>query len=244
MLVLSLFPGIGLLDQAFEEEGFCVVRGPDILWGGDIHDFHPSHQRFEGIIGGPPCQAHSRMGRLNSRAVDLIPEFERCVREAEPCWFLMENVPDAPTPSSLSLESGGDYRLQRLTMDNRWVGGVQRRQRSFTFGAHRLRAYFRLEVPDVGPELEEYSPTVLASGSVWNPDAPGQPGRKRGRAERSLSNETFRTNVRLQGLEDGFDLPGFTIEAKIKAVGNGVPLPMGRAIARAVKKAVRLEEAA
>lgn len=26
-LVLSLFPGIGLLDMAFEEEGFCIVRG-------------------------------------------------------------------------------------------------------------------------------------------------------------------------------------------------------------------------
>jgi len=29
-LVLSLFPGIGLLDMAFEQEGFCVVRGPDL----------------------------------------------------------------------------------------------------------------------------------------------------------------------------------------------------------------------
>lgn len=38
-LVLSLFPGIGLLDMAFEEEGFCVVRGPDLLWGGDIKNF-------------------------------------------------------------------------------------------------------------------------------------------------------------------------------------------------------------
>lgn len=35
-LVLSLFPGIGLLDMAFEQEGFCVVRGPDVLWGGDV----------------------------------------------------------------------------------------------------------------------------------------------------------------------------------------------------------------
>ena len=33
-LVLSIFPGIGLLDMAFEEEGFCIVRGPDLLWGG------------------------------------------------------------------------------------------------------------------------------------------------------------------------------------------------------------------
>ena len=35
MLVLSVFPGIGLLDMAFELEGFCVVRGPDLLWGGE-----------------------------------------------------------------------------------------------------------------------------------------------------------------------------------------------------------------
>lgn len=27
-LVLSLFPGIGMLDMAFEHEGFTVVRGP------------------------------------------------------------------------------------------------------------------------------------------------------------------------------------------------------------------------
>lgn len=40
-LVLSLFPGIGLLDKAFEETGYCVVRGPDVLWGGDIRNFHP-----------------------------------------------------------------------------------------------------------------------------------------------------------------------------------------------------------
>lgn len=27
-LVLSLFPGIGLLDKGFEQAGFSVVRGP------------------------------------------------------------------------------------------------------------------------------------------------------------------------------------------------------------------------
>jgi hypothetical protein len=27
-MVLSLFPGVGLLDRAFEDCGFCVVRGP------------------------------------------------------------------------------------------------------------------------------------------------------------------------------------------------------------------------
>ena len=40
-LVLSLFPGIDLLGMAFEEEGFTVVRGPDLIWGGDIKRFAP-----------------------------------------------------------------------------------------------------------------------------------------------------------------------------------------------------------
>lgn len=50
-LVLSIFPGIDLLGRAFEEEGFCVVRGPDKLWGGDIRTFHPPAGVFGGVIG-------------------------------------------------------------------------------------------------------------------------------------------------------------------------------------------------
>src|SRR5581483_3105563 len=103
-LVLSLFPGIGLLDMAFEQEGFCVVRGPDVLWGGDIRSFHPPSGVFDGVIGGPPCQAFSRLRHLVEHngyqlAENLIPEFERCVCEARPTWFVMENVPGAPEPS-------------------------------------------------------------------------------------------------------------------------------------------------
>lgn len=48
-LVLSLFPGIGLLDMAFEAEGFCVVRGPDLLWGGDIRRFHQKKMIAQGV---------------------------------------------------------------------------------------------------------------------------------------------------------------------------------------------------
>jgi site-specific DNA-cytosine methylase len=43
----------------------------------------------------------------------------------------------------------------------------------------------------------------------------------------------------LQGLPDNFtaDMP-FTVQGKRQVLGNGVPLPMGRAIARAVRKAI------
>lgn len=82
-LALSLFPGIGLLDMAFEEAGFCVVRGPDVLWGGDVKRFHPPAGRFDGIIGGPPCQAFSQLRYMVIRrhgvealAENLIPEFD------------------------------------------------------------------------------------------------------------------------------------------------------------------------
>src|SRR6185503_20744824 len=103
MLVLSLFPGIGLLDMAFEEAGFCVVRGPDLLWGGDVRAFHPPAGKFEGVIGGPPCQAFSRLVHIvrakgQTPRPNLIPEYERVVAEAAPAWFLMENVPEAPEP--------------------------------------------------------------------------------------------------------------------------------------------------
>lgn len=73
-LVLSLFPGIGLLDMAFEEAGFCVVRGPDLLWGGDIRRFHPPAGRFDGVIGGPPCQAFSRLRHLLEHNGRNIPD--------------------------------------------------------------------------------------------------------------------------------------------------------------------------
>ena len=107
-LVLSLFPGIGILDRAFEEHGFCVVRGPDLLWG-DIKQFHPPAGRFDGVIGGSPCQCFSRLAHIvrhNGYAVgeNLIPEFERVVREAQPTWFVMENVVGRGTAAGCALK--------------------------------------------------------------------------------------------------------------------------------------------
>lgn len=32
-VILSIFPGIDLLGKGFEEQGFCVVRGPDLITG-------------------------------------------------------------------------------------------------------------------------------------------------------------------------------------------------------------------
>lgn len=151
-LVLSLFPGLELLDRAFREAGFCVVAGPDRLLGGDIRDFHVPRGRFDGVIGGSPCQSFSALANLvrakglEPRFGNLIPEFERVVVEAAPAWFLHENVPRAPVPKPEG------YSVQDFVICNSAVeaedgfGQEQERVRRFTFGVRACSCGIRLPV--------------------------------------------------------------------------------------------------
>jgi DNA (cytosine-5)-methyltransferase 1 len=241
-LVLSLFPGIGLLDMAFEQAGFCVVRGPDLLWGGDIHRFHPLAGRFDGVIGGPPCQAFSRLRHIveangYQTAPDLIPEYERVVGEARPTWFLMENVREAPEPTV----SG--YVIRSEMIADHWCGGETCRLRRFSFGTHDGR---RLNVETLALHRPDPEQAAMASGGMCAvPVAIGGSGTRKISAKSALNNWGYKTNrefrihCRLQGLPDDFDLPPFTVAEKVRAVGNGVPLAMGRAVAAAVVRAIR-----
>lgn len=112
MLILSLFPGIGLLDRGFEDSRFCVVRGPDLIFGGDIKRFHVYPGKFDGIIGGPPCQDFSKARRdvPTGEGLELIDEFKRVVLQARPSWWLAENVPGVP---DIKID---DYSWQRLDL--------------------------------------------------------------------------------------------------------------------------------
>lgn len=248
-LVLSLFPGIGMLDRAFEEEGFCIVRGPDLLWGGDVRGFHPPPSAFDGVIGGPPCQAFSQMRFINANAGrhgNLIPEFERVVREAAARWFLMENVKDAPIP-----EIHG-YISRSLLLNNRWLGEDQNRLRRFTFGTP---SGVPLAIDVAAFESPVYH-QAATSASVAVPVALVRDGRGGHRPKRSIRPPTIsgghsavmshdRGNIsieemcRLQGLPGDFlsESP-FTAHGKRRVIGNGVPLPMGRAIARSIRHAL------
>lgn len=241
MLVLSLFPGIGLLDRAFEEEGFCVVRGPDLLWGGDIRSFHPPVGRFDGLIGGPPCQAYSQFRHINphcGRHGDLIPDYERVVAEAAPLWFVMENVRAAPEPSVAG------YRVSSRLLRDVWVGGVTNRLRRFSFGTRdgrslpvEVEALHTTEPLQAVTSAGERVPVALNGGGKLKSTL--REARERGRV-------SVADMCEMQGLpRTFFDESPFTSDGQRKALGNGVPLPMGRAVARAVKCAMGyLREAA
>jgi DNA (cytosine-5)-methyltransferase 1 len=240
-LVLSLFPGIGLLDMAFEEEGFCVVRGPDLLWGGDIRRFHPPAGVFAGVIGGPPCQIFSRLRFVNPKAGqkqgNLIPEFERCVAEAAPTWFLMENVDGAPVP----VVPG--YSVHEQLLRDVWVGGVTNRLRRFSFGTPDG---LHLCIETLALHDQEPEPAAYASGGGRTvPIALGGSGKVKSTRLREIGYQDragLDRALRVQGLPPDFltDAP-FTVAGKHKVVGNGVPLPMGRAVARAVRAATARE---
>ena len=242
-LVLSLFPGIGLLDMAFEEEGFTVVRGPDLLWGGDVKRFHVPPGRFDGVIGGSPCQAFTRLAALIAfngyeLAEDLVPEFERIIEEAQPSWFLHENVRAAPIPTIAG------YFVDPATVNARWLGEEQSREHRMSFGTRRYSIIGRrLDIsPDcVALDNPAWSPRVLASGGTSGCCGPRKHRKKRTDLHNRHRNKAyFETAKRLQGLPSDFDLPAFTIKAKIRALGNAVPLPLGRAVAKAVKRAIGL----
>lgn len=244
-LVLSLFPGIGLLDMAFEELGYCVVRGPDALWGGDVKRFHPPAGVFQGVIGGPPCKAFTRLRHIieangYALAENLIPEFERVVDESRPDWYLMENVPDAPWPRI------DGYVNHQCTVKDVWCGGHTSRERMFSFASRPLRL---LQIETLALHAPDPARAVTCDGREV-PVAIGGSGKRKpgvsgGRLPQSGPKMSVSRACELQGLpKDFLNKAPFTEAGKRLVIGNGVPLAMGRAIAAAVKRATEKIETA
>jgi DNA (cytosine-5)-methyltransferase 1 len=209
-LVLSIFPGIDLLGRAFEAEGFCVVRGPDTLWGGDIAAFNAPRGVFAGVIGGPPCQDFSCARRCppTGEGVRLLGEFARVVTQVNPDWWLLENVTGCP---DVSVQG---FIVQRFNLSASECGARQRRLRRFQFGS---RDGAGLVIVRSDTPANELRPCCLASE-----------GQRQGR-------RSWGDFCELQGLPRDFDIPHVSMRGKYVMVGNGVPLPMGRVLAIAVK---------
>lgn len=209
-LVLSIFPGIDILGRGFEEEGFCAVRGPDLIFGGDIRRFHAPIGVFDGVIGGPPCQDFSLANRCGGSGYcdEMLNEFLRIVTEAKPLWFLHENVPGCPVLPPIM------ENMQRFFLTARECGLKQRRNRVFTFGSVGGHLVIRRAPPATG----ESQPCCMASEFK-------RPNRR-----------SWPEFCEAMGLERDFNLPGWHTSAKYRAVGNAVPLPMARTIARAIRE--------
>lgn len=215
-LVLSLFPGIDLLGRGFEAEGYCVVRGPDLIYGGDVRTFRVPAGKFEGVIGGSPCPDFSRARRCapSGEGVELLNEFARVVQEATPIWWMLENVPGVPDVTIAR------YLHTRIDLDARDCGLNQSRLRHFQYGDFWGRV----------PIVSRRSRAIGAASRCCVASEGGQMGRR-----------SWADFCELQGLPRDFELPGMTLAARYRAVGNGVPVPMARVMAAAIRAAVHAD---
>jgi len=224
--VLSIFPGLDLLGHAFEAEGATVVRGPDLLWGGDVRRFHIAPGVFQGLIGGPPCQPHSTARTIvGSSAVDLVPEFLRIWREGAFAWSVMENVAGVMGHPSVPR----DWHPAIL---RDWDCGGETSRRRFFWT-------WPMMVMDPPARAGKPSLSVLASTG------------KRGASQYVIDKGFLAGDLPLEEYERLQGVPGLTAELvkrgasrlfAVHLLGNGVPLAMGRYVARAVRAAIDNKE--
>ncbi len=103
-------------------------------------------ERLAGIIGGPPCQAFSEIGRRvkTDARRDLIWHYFRLVAALRPAFFVMENVrglgfPDNRDVLDAALEQvAGQYQIVGpVLLDASRFGAPTQRRRLFVFGFDR-----------------------------------------------------------------------------------------------------------
>ena len=117
MKIIDLFCGIGGLSLGFEQAGFDVISAIDMWEDAVITYNHNRKQKvakvetvehfndnellsiinkehITGIIGGPPCQGFSTVGRreIDDPRNKMYLEFYKAVKLASPDFFVIENV--------------------------------------------------------------------------------------------------------------------------------------------------------
>ena len=117
MKIIDLFCGVGGLSLGFENAGFELLAAVD-MWEDairtfnhnrkdkvarvlSVEDFNESvlpqlvkREKIAGIIGGPPCQGFSTVGKreIEDSRNKLYLEFYKAVKIANPDFFVIENV--------------------------------------------------------------------------------------------------------------------------------------------------------
>jgi DNA (cytosine-5)-methyltransferase 1 len=169
--VIDLFSGVGGMSLGASRAGFNVIGAieldPIAISSHNINFPNTSHieadistiksqdivERFKfrrgelsGIIGGPPCQGFSTMGKqkiLDPRN-SLFTHFFRIVSDLEPDYFVAENVPgildskfDAIRSNAFSLVSGSYNILEPILISAKEVGAPTIRKRIFFIGFHK-----------------------------------------------------------------------------------------------------------
>jgi len=222
-LILSLYPGADLFGRAFDEQGYCVVRGPERFLGQDIRDFHAVPDCFGGVIGGPPCQMFSAARRGQGDPWNGIPDFMRVVGEANPDWWVMENVRGVLKDDTMRKSEGFPIVIRDWD-----CGGLTKRIRVFYFWPLGLAMFAKRRVPAKRPRWKEDAVYTVTASCGAIKQKSGQSLLKAKEA------------ARLQGYPDLYQFPHrsqhyLSNEVAVWLLGNGVPRAMGQWVAQTVR---------
>jgi DNA (cytosine-5)-methyltransferase 1 len=165
LTVIDLFAGCGGMTQGFVDAGFTPVLAvemnphaaatyavnfdPDLTHTlcADIAEVRTADiPRADVVIGGPPCQGFSALGRQKKTDPrnKLWMEYVRVVQAAQPEFFVIENVDRFMASGEFVLltsevESGSlqDYEICTAVLNAADFGAPQRRKRTIVIGRRR-----------------------------------------------------------------------------------------------------------
>jgi DNA (cytosine-5)-methyltransferase 1 len=158
--VLSVYSGAGGLDLGFAEAGFEIgwanERDPDAcqtyehnigrhLAKGDLLSMQIPSGQFDVVVGGPPCQGWSRIGRMDpdDPRSEHVHRFLDVVQAVAPSAFVMENVASLAEGSRWQEARKGlldraeielGFRVKMIVLDAADFGVPQVRRRMFFVG--------------------------------------------------------------------------------------------------------------
>jgi len=179
--VIDLFSGVGGLSYGFaHDNNFEIVAANEILpnmakayslnhttvkmYTEDIKDFNAEKiekdlniksNEIDIIVGGPPCQAYSTIGKrlINDPRGKLFQEYYRVLKEFNPKLFLFENVKGLLSMQGgellktiISLFKSLGYKVQYKLLNAADYGAPQVRERVVIIGS-KLKADFEYPEP-------------------------------------------------------------------------------------------------
>ena len=179
--VIDLFSGVGGLSYGFaHDDNFEIVAANEILpnmakayslnhptvkvYAEDIKDFNAKKiekdlgittREIDIIVGGPPCQAYSTVGKrlIDDPRGELFQEYYRVLKECNPKLFLFENVKGLLSMQGgellktiISLFESLGYKVQYKLLNAADYGAPQVRERVVIIGS-KLRTDFQYPKP-------------------------------------------------------------------------------------------------
>lgn len=209
--VISLFSGAGALDLGFQlcggfqtrlrveyQQEFCEtltsnqgsgllekspVKTADVrtLAGADLPRRRVRSIAL-GVVGGPPCESFSSMGRRQGQGDPrgtLVFTFAKLVVDAKADFFVLENVPDlavanggGPFADLLDLFSAAGFVTAQKVLTAADFGAATLRRRLFVVGT-RGRS-FAFPAPTHGRPLLGLEPEVTVRTALAGLPAPGE----------------------------------------------------------------------